>query len=116
MTHAGCIIVGEIGPGAHGPERRPTVSLARRPVGTVTQVPHFHGRLTPRSLRPGTFRISVAQDKLASTLGERAPTSGKNLAASNRVRSGWHCCLGPLASAPVSWERHYRKASPADRS
>jgi Tol biopolymer transport system component len=43
----------------------------KRPVGPVTAVQHFHGRLTPQGLRPGTFRISVAQDKLAFALGER---------------------------------------------
>jgi hypothetical protein len=40
-------------------------------VGSVTEVRHFHGRLTPQNLRPGTFRISVAQDKMAFALGER---------------------------------------------
>jgi hypothetical protein len=71
MNHAGWIIVAGIGAGAHGPERR-RIAAARRPVGPVTEVRHFHGRLTPQNLRPGTFRISVAQDKLALTPGERA--------------------------------------------
>ena len=44
---------------------------AKRPVGPVTEVQHFHGRLTPQGLRPGFFRISVAQDKIAFALGER---------------------------------------------
>lgn len=43
----------------------------RRPAGPVTEVQHFHGRLTPQGTRPGTFRISVAQDKLAFPLGAR---------------------------------------------
>ena len=55
-----------------GPLRRRIVSLPRRPVGSVTEVRHFHGRLTPQNLRPGTFRMSVAQDKLAFRLGKRA--------------------------------------------
>ena len=42
----------------------------KRPVGPVTEVQHFHDRLTVGGLRPGTFRISVAQDKLAFSLGE----------------------------------------------
>jgi len=44
---------------------------AKRPVGPVTEVQHFHGRLTPQGMRPGFFRISVAQDKIAFVLGER---------------------------------------------
>jgi Tol biopolymer transport system component len=40
------------------------------PVGPVTAVRHFHGRLTPQGMDPGTFRISVAQDKIAFALGE----------------------------------------------
>jgi Tol biopolymer transport system component len=47
-------------------------AATRRPVGPVTEVRHFHGRLTPQDLRPGTFRISVARDKLAFALGGRA--------------------------------------------
>jgi len=43
----------------------------KRPVGPVTEVQHFHGRLTPRGLKPGIFRISVAQDKIAFALGEQ---------------------------------------------
>ena len=43
----------------------------KRPVGPVTEVQHFHGRLTPQGMRPGFFRISVAQDKIAFTLGKR---------------------------------------------
>ena len=43
----------------------------KRPVGPVTEVQHFHGRMTPRGLAPGTFRISVAQDKIAFALGEQ---------------------------------------------
>jgi serine/threonine protein kinase len=43
----------------------------KQPVGPVTAVRHFHGQLTPQNLQPGTFRISVAQDKLAFTLGDR---------------------------------------------
>ena len=42
----------------------------KRPAGPVTEVQHFHGRLTPQGMRPGTFRLSVAQDKLAFPLGE----------------------------------------------
>ena len=43
----------------------------KRPVGPVVEVQHFHGRLTPQGLMPGTFCLSVARDKLAFTLGER---------------------------------------------
>jgi len=43
----------------------------KRPAGAVTEIRHFHGRLTPLNLRPGTFRLSVAQDKIAFALGER---------------------------------------------
>jgi hypothetical protein len=43
----------------------------KRPAGPVTEVWQFHGRLTPQGLWPGTFRISVARDKLAFVLGER---------------------------------------------
>jgi dipeptidyl aminopeptidase/acylaminoacyl peptidase len=46
-------------------------SVTKRPVGPVTEVQHFHGRLTVGGLRPGTFRISVAQDKIAFSLGEQ---------------------------------------------
>ncbi len=45
--------------------------VTKRPNGQVTEVQHFHGRLTPGGLQPGTFRISVAQDKLAFSLGEQ---------------------------------------------
>jgi Tol biopolymer transport system component len=43
----------------------------KRPVGPVAEVRHFHGRMTPKGLAPGTFRISVAQDKIAFALGEQ---------------------------------------------
>jgi len=43
----------------------------KQPEGAATEVQHFHGRLTPRGLPPGSFRISVAQDKIAFALGER---------------------------------------------
>ena len=43
----------------------------KRPVGPVTAVQHFHQRLTPRGVPAGNFRISVAQDKISFTLGER---------------------------------------------
>ena len=43
----------------------------KRPAGPVTEVRHFHGALTPLGLEPGSFRVSVAQDKLAFTLGEQ---------------------------------------------
>ena len=46
--------------------------VTKRPVGPVAQVWHFHGRLTPGGLKPGFFRISVAQDKIAFALGEQA--------------------------------------------
>jgi len=45
--------------------------LTKRPVGPVTEVQHFHGQLSPQGVLPGTFRISVAQDKIAFALGER---------------------------------------------
>jgi len=44
--------------------------VTKHPAGPVSAVRHFHERLTPKGLAPGTFRISVAQDKLAFTLGE----------------------------------------------
>ena len=43
----------------------------KRPVGPLTELHHFHGRLTPLGLKPGTFRISVARDKIAFRLGEQ---------------------------------------------
>ena len=46
-------------------------SASKRPVGPVTVVQHLHDRLSPLNLPPGTFRISVAQDKLAFALGEQ---------------------------------------------
>jgi serine/threonine protein kinase len=45
--------------------------VTRQPIGPVTEVQHLHGRLTPRGMKPGSFRISVAQDKIAFGLGER---------------------------------------------
>jgi Tol biopolymer transport system component len=45
--------------------------VTKRPVGRVAEVQHFHGRMTPKGLAPGTFRISVAQDKLGFALGEQ---------------------------------------------
>jgi Tol biopolymer transport system component len=45
--------------------------VSKRPVGPVTGLQHFHGRMTPKGLEPGTFRISVAQDKIAFALGEQ---------------------------------------------
>jgi hypothetical protein len=45
--------------------------LTKRPEGPVTEVQHFHGRLTVGGLLPGTFRISAAQDKIAFSLGEQ---------------------------------------------
>jgi len=44
--------------------------VTKQPVGAVSAVQHFHGRLTPKGLEPGAFRISVAQDKIAFALGE----------------------------------------------
>ena len=43
----------------------------KRPVGAVSVLQHLHGRLSPRGMLPGTFRISVAQDKIAFALGEQ---------------------------------------------
>jgi hypothetical protein len=43
----------------------------KQPEGAATEVQHFHGRLTPRGLPPGSFRMSVAQDKIAFALGEQ---------------------------------------------
>jgi len=43
----------------------------KRPSGAVTEVQHFHGRLTPQGLRPGFFRLSVARDKLGFVLGKQ---------------------------------------------
>jgi serine/threonine protein kinase/Tol biopolymer transport system component len=45
--------------------------LTKQPVGAVSAVQHCHGRMTPKGLPPGTFRISVAQDKIAFALGEQ---------------------------------------------
>jgi Tol biopolymer transport system component len=45
--------------------------VSKRPVGPVTALQHFHGGITPKGLAPGTFRISVAQDKIAFALGEQ---------------------------------------------
>ena len=44
----------------------------KRPLGAPAEVHRFEGRLTPRNLLPGAFRISVAQDKLAFVLAEQA--------------------------------------------
>jgi Tol biopolymer transport system component len=44
---------------------------SKRPVGAVTEVQHSDGRLTPGGMYPGTFRLSVAQDKISFALGER---------------------------------------------
>ncbi|MGA2132321.1 MAG: protein kinase [Bryobacteraceae bacterium] len=44
--------------------------LTLRPEGPITEVRHFHGPITPNGLPPGSFRISVARDKLALALGE----------------------------------------------
>jgi hypothetical protein len=44
----------------------------KRPLGAPAEVHRFEGRLTPRNLWPGAFRISVAQDKLAFVLAEQA--------------------------------------------
>jgi hypothetical protein len=41
-------------------------------MGPVAALQHFHGRMTPKGLGPGAFRISVAQDKIAFALGEEA--------------------------------------------
>jgi hypothetical protein len=41
-------------------------------VGAVTELQHFHGRLSPRGVTSGAFRISVAEDKIAFSLGEQA--------------------------------------------
>jgi hypothetical protein len=43
----------------------------KRPLGPVTVLQHFHGRMTPKGMDAGTFRISVAQDKIAFALGEQ---------------------------------------------
>jgi hypothetical protein len=43
----------------------------KQPLGRATEVQHLHGRLTPLGLQPGTFRISVARDKIAFRLGEQ---------------------------------------------
>jgi len=37
----------------------------------VTELQHFHGRLSPRGVTPGFFRISVAEDKIAFALGQQ---------------------------------------------
>jgi Tol biopolymer transport system component len=43
----------------------------KRQVGPMSEVRHFHGRLTPQGVGPGSFRLSVAEDKIAFALGER---------------------------------------------
>jgi Tol biopolymer transport system component len=43
----------------------------KQPTGPVNELQHFHGRLSPQGLRAGTFRLSVAQDKIAFGLGEK---------------------------------------------
>jgi Tol biopolymer transport system component len=43
----------------------------KRPLGPAAEVRHFHGRMTPKGRAPGTFRVSVAQDKIAFSLGEQ---------------------------------------------
>ncbi len=45
--------------------------ISKRALGPVTAVQHFHGRLTPAGMRPGIFRMSVARDKIAFSLGEQ---------------------------------------------
>ncbi|MGA3039398.1 MAG: protein kinase [Bryobacteraceae bacterium] len=45
--------------------------ITKRPVGLVTELQHFHGRLSPRGVTPGFFRISVAEDKIAFALGQQ---------------------------------------------
>ena|SRR5580658_4495036 len=45
--------------------------VTKQPVGAASAVQHFHGRMTPMGMAPGTFRISVAQDKIAFALGEQ---------------------------------------------
>ena len=45
--------------------------VTKQPVGAVSAVQHFHGRMTPKGMQAGTFRISVAQDKLGFALGEQ---------------------------------------------
>ncbi len=47
-------------------------AATKRRVGGVAAVQHFHGRLTVAGLWPGTLRLSVARDKIAFALGERA--------------------------------------------
>jgi len=61
-THDGfeCLFTRAVDPGS------------KRPIGPVTEVQHFHGRLTPQGLRPGFFRLSVARDKIGFVLGEQA--------------------------------------------
>jgi hypothetical protein len=43
----------------------------KRPTGPIADVQHSHGRLTPQGMHPGTFRISVANDKIGFALGEQ---------------------------------------------
>jgi len=45
--------------------------VTKQPVRAVSAVQHFHGRMTPKGMAAGTFRISVAQDKLGFALGEQ---------------------------------------------
>jgi hypothetical protein len=45
-------------------------SATKQPTGPVTAVQHLHGRWTVLGMNPGSFRIFVAQDKLAFPLGE----------------------------------------------
>ncbi len=46
-------------------------AATKRPTGPVTEVQHFHGSLSPLNIRPGTFRMSAARDKIGFTLGQQ---------------------------------------------
>lgn len=45
--------------------------LTKRPTGPAIAVEHLHGSLTPKGMRPGSFRLSAARDKLVFPLGEQ---------------------------------------------
>jgi hypothetical protein len=71
VFHGGRICFTQVHHGFESIFTRAVDPVTKRPVGPVTGEQHFHGRLTPHGMRPGFFRISVAQDRIAFALGER---------------------------------------------
>src|SRR5579871_4582692 len=50
---------------------RPVDPLTKQPAGPAVVLQHFHGRQSPLGMQAGSFRMSVARDKIAFALGER---------------------------------------------